>query len=88
MQSTSLNRAPRCIQIANTWLIVNIGAARPRQAVGNARRPRRFGQDQQLMNVRGRIFNRAMNLEKVEVSGHPIDTLECHTPLTAKLAQP
>ncbi len=32
------------IQIANTWLIVNVGGrAHPGQAVGNAQRPRRPG---------------------------------------------
>jgi hypothetical protein len=29
------------IQIANTWLIVNVSGAHPGQAVGNAQRPRR-----------------------------------------------
>ena len=31
------------IQIANTWLIVNVGGGPPRQAVGDAQRPRRSG---------------------------------------------
>ncbi len=41
--------APGYIQIANTWLIVNVGGGPDaRQAIGNAQRPRRPGFSQQL----------------------------------------
>ena len=48
--------APGCIQIANTWLIVNVGGGPDtRQTIGNAQRPRRPQFSQQLYEYpRGR----------------------------------
>ena len=40
--------APGYIEIANTWLIVNVGGGPARQTIGNAQRPRRPRFSQQL----------------------------------------
>ena len=40
--------APGYIQIANTWLIVNVGGSDTRQTIGHAQRPRRPRFRQQL----------------------------------------
>jgi len=56
--------APAYIQIANTWLLVNVGRADPRQADGNAQVADR--RDQRLYDIRVADIQECYKLWKVE----------------------